>query len=136
MADRDAISELMSQYAWAMDAHELSLLEEVFTEDASFIVHIAGADSVGPFTPRTEVVNFIASTTEAQRDQRRHVVTNQRYEREGEDDAVVTTTLTLNVIADGKLTVQATGVYRAEVVKESDGAWRMQALSISLDVPF
>ena len=135
MADRDAIAELMSHYAWAMDAGDFEALNDVFTEDASFVIHIAGADSVGPIAPRKEIVDFIGSTITGQQDQRRHVVTNQRYEREGEDDAVVTTTLTLNVVADGKHTVQSTGVYRAEVVRE-DGSWRIRDFTISLDLPF
>jgi uncharacterized protein (TIGR02246 family) len=135
MADRDAIAELLSDYAWAMDAGDFEALNDVFTEDASFVIHIAGAESVGPISPRQEIVDFIGSTIQGQQDQRRHVVSNQRYEREGDDDAVVTTTLTLNVIADGKLTVQATGVYRAEVVRQ-DGGWRIRDFTISLDLPF
>jgi len=135
MADRDAIAELLSHYAWAMDAGDFEALNDVFTEDASFVIHIAGADSVGPISPRKEIVDFIGSTVQGQQDQRRHVISNQRYEREGDDDAVVTTTLTLNVIADGRLTVQATGVYRAEVLRQ-DGGWRIRDFSISLDLPF
>jgi uncharacterized protein (TIGR02246 family) len=135
MADRDAIAELLSDYAWAMDAGDFEALNDVFTEDASFVIHIAGADSVGPISPRKEIVDFIGGTIQGQQDQRRHVVSNQRYEREGDDDAVVTTTLTLNVVADGKLTVQATGVYRAEVVRQ-DGGWRIRDFTISLDLPF
>ena len=135
MADRDANAELLSHYAWAMDAGDVEALNDVFTEDASFVIHIAGADSVGPISPRKEIVDFIGSTVQGQQDQRRHVISNQHYEREGDDDAVVTTMLTLNVIADGRLTVQATGVYRAEVLRQ-DGGWRIRDFSISLDLPF
>jgi uncharacterized protein (TIGR02246 family) len=135
MADRDAIAELLSHYAWAMDAGDFEALNDVFTEDASFVIHIAGADSVGPIAPRQEIVDFIGGAITGQQDQRRHVISNQRYEREGESDAVVTATLTLNVIADGRLTVQATGIYRAEVVLQ-DGAWRIRDFTISLDLPF
>jgi hypothetical protein len=34
------------------------LLESCFTEDASFTVHIAGGDTVGPLTPRKEAMEF------------------------------------------------------------------------------
>jgi uncharacterized protein (TIGR02246 family) len=135
MADRDAIAELLSDYAWAMDAGDFQALNDIFSEDGSMVIHIAGADSIGPIEPRDAVVDFIGSTITGQQDQRRHVVSNQRYESEGDDEAVVTATLTLNVIADGKLTVQSTGVYRAEVVN-TEGGWRMRSLSISLDLPF
>jgi 3-phenylpropionate/cinnamic acid dioxygenase small subunit len=135
MADRDAIAELLSNYAWAMDAGDFQALNDIFSEDGSLMIHIAGADSIGPISPRDAVVEFIGSTITGQQDQRRHVVSNQRYESEGADDAVVTATLTLNVIADGKLTVQSTGVYRTEVAR-TEGSWRMRSLSISLDLPF
>jgi ketosteroid isomerase-like protein len=135
VADRDAIAELLSDYCWAMDAGDFRALNDVFTEDATFIIHIAGADSVGPIAPRKEIVDFIGGTIESMQDQRRHVVSNQRYEREGEDDAVVTSTLTLISVADGALRIVSTGIYRAEVVRE-DGGWRMRDFSISLDLPF
>ena len=135
MADRDAIAELLSNYAWAMDSGDFEALKDVFHDDASFLIHIPGADDVGPFSPGSAVVEFIGGTISGQEDQRRHVITNQRYEREGEDDAVVTSTLTLIVIADGNLTVQSTGVYRSEVVR-TDAGWQIREFSISLDLPF
>jgi ketosteroid isomerase-like protein len=135
MADRDAIAELMSNYAWAMDSGDFRALNDIFSEDGSLEIHIAGADSIGPIEPRDAVVDFIGSTITGQQDQRRHVISNQRFESESGDQAVVTATLTLNVIADGKLTVQSTGIYRTEVV-QADGGWRMRSLSISLDLPF
>ena len=135
MADRDAISELLSRYAWAMDSANFDELRDVFAEDASFTIHIAGADSIGPIDGRDAIVEFIGGTVGGQQDQRRHVITNQRYEREGDGDAIVTTTLTLIVVAEGKLTVQSTGIYRAEVVQQG-GGWQIREFSISLDLPF
>lgn len=135
MSERDEIAELLSNYAWAMDAGDFGALNEIFTSDASFVIHIAGADSVGPITSREAIVDFIASTVGDQQDQRRHVVSNQRFESQGEGTAVVTATLTLNVIADGELEVKSTGVYRTELVQE-DAGWRMSTLEIHLDLGF
>jgi 3-phenylpropionate/cinnamic acid dioxygenase small subunit len=135
MSDRDEIAELLSEYAWAMDAGNFEALNEIFAEDSSFVIHIAGADSYGPISPRPEIVDFIGGTVADQQDQRRHVISNQRFESHGSGEAVVTATLTLNVIADGSLGVKATGVYRADLVREEAG-WRMRGLEISLDLPF
>jgi hypothetical protein len=44
---------------------------------------------------------------------------------EGEEDAVVTATLTLLVTADGEVSVQSTGVFRTEVVLEA-GRWQFR----------
>ena len=135
MSDRDEIAELLSNYAWAMDAGDFEALHDFFAEDASFVIHIAGADSVGPISPRQEIVDFIGGTVSDQQDQRRHVISNQRFESRGDDEAVVTSTLTLNVIESGTLEVKSTGIYRADLVREKAG-WRMRALEISLDLPF
>jgi hypothetical protein len=107
MADRQAIADVFSEYAWALDAADWDLLRQVFHEDASLTLELTGADTVGPIAPGAAVVDFISSTSEGQDDQRRHVVTNLRYESEGEEDAVVTATLTLLVTADGELSVQS-----------------------------
>src|SRR4030095_6666214 len=98
-ADRQAIADLFSEYAWARAAADWDLLRQVFHEDASLTVELTGADTVGPIAPGAEVVDFIRSTSEGQDDQRRHVVTNLRYESEGKEAAVVTATLTLLVTA-------------------------------------
>ena len=38
MADRQAIADLFSEYAWALDAADWDLLRQVFHEDASLTV--------------------------------------------------------------------------------------------------
>ena len=81
------------------------------------------------------MVGFISSTSEGQDDQRRHVLTNLRYESEGEEDAVVTATLTLLMTADGEVSVQSTGVFRTEVVLEA-GRWHFREFRLAIDQPF
>ncbi|QEC50538.1 nuclear transport factor 2 family protein [Baekduia soli] len=135
MADRNAVAELLSKYAWAMDSGNFELLGDVFTQDAGFSIDIAGTQAIEPITGRDAIVEFIRSTVSGQQDQRRHVISNQRFASEGADDAVVTSTLTLNVITDGVLEVKATGVYTSAVVLE-DGTWRISDLNIGLDTAF
>jgi 3-phenylpropionate/cinnamic acid dioxygenase small subunit len=134
MADRQAIADLFSEYAWALDAKDWDLLRQVFHEDASLTIELTGADTVGPIAPGAAVVDLISTTSEGQDDQRRHVVTNLRYESEGEEDAVVTATLTLLVTADGELSVQSTGVIRTEVMLEA-GRWQFREFRLVLDRP-
>ena len=120
MADRQAISDLFSDYAWALDANDFDLLRQVFHDDASFTITIPGADPVGPIEPGAAIVDFISGTVEGQDDQRRHVITNLRYESESDAEVHVSATLTLIVIAGGSLTVQSTGVYRVEIILDDD----------------
>jgi|ERR687897_172139 3-phenylpropionate/cinnamic acid dioxygenase small subunit len=135
MADRQAINDLFADYAWAMDARDFDLLAQVFHDDASFTIPIEGADTVGPFSPGSAVVEFISSTTQGQTDRRRHVITNVRFEEESDNEARVTATLTLIVIDNGQLTVQSTGVYRAECVN-SGSRWQFREFVLALDLPF
>jgi 3-phenylpropionate/cinnamic acid dioxygenase small subunit len=135
MADRQAIDDLFADYAWAMDARDWNLLRAVFHEEASFTIPITGADTVGPISPGSEVVDFISSTTESQTDRRRHVITNVRVEEQTDSRAKATATLTLIVIDNGQLTVQSTGVYNAECVADGD-RWQFREFELALDLPF
>ncbi len=135
MTSREEINELLSNYAWAMDSGDFAQLKDVFTADASFKIEIPGMDTVGPFGPRDAIVEFISGSVSGMGDQRRHVATNLRFVSEGDEEAEVTSTLTLISVADGKATIVSTGVYEVTVARE-DGAWRVSAMTINLDLPF
>jgi hypothetical protein len=128
--NRDTVDQLFATYAWAIDAREFELLNGVFSANATFAVSIAGVEAVA-FEGRAALVDFIATTTREQTDQRRHVITNLRLS--GESSA--TANLTLIVVADGELTVKTAGVYRVELAQE-DGAWRFAVMDLALDLAF
>jgi len=130
MSDMPTVGQLFSTYAWSMDAREFELFDEVFSEDATFVVSIAGTVAAS-FEGRTALVDFIRSTTLDQKDQRRHVITNVRLA--GGDKA--TATLTLLVVDNGELIVKSCGVYRVDLVQEG-GAWRFGAMDLALDLGF
>jgi hypothetical protein len=131
MADRDTLEQLFSTYAWAMDARSFDLFDEVFTTDASFVVSIAGGDTYGPFEGRAAVADFIGSTTQAQTDQRRHVIVNVRTV--GDDKA--TALLSLHVVDNGVLTVKSCGVYTV-TLGEEDGTTKFTSMDLALDLGF
>jgi hypothetical protein len=135
MSSREEITELLSDYAWAMDAAEFEGLNDVFTSDATMSIEIAGMDSIGPIAPRKEIVDFVSGSVSGMEDQRRHVATNFRFANLTEDSGDVTSTLTLISVADGQVRIVSTGVYEVTVAKE-DGAWRMSSMVIKLDLPF
>src|SRR3982751_749405 len=101
-----------------MDANDFGLLGEVFADQASFTIEIAGMDEpIGPFEGRQAIIDFISGAVTEQNDQRRHVITNIR-----QDGGGATAILSLFVTADGELVVQTTGVYRTELTEEGGGA--------------
>lgn len=75
MADRAKITDLWGDYGAGNDQRDFDLLESCFTEDVSFTVHIAGAGTVGPLSPRKDVMDFFREALGAQSDRRRHVLT-------------------------------------------------------------
>jgi cytidyltransferase-like protein len=132
MADRGAISDLFAFYAAGNDLRDLGVFEQVFTEDATFTLHIAGADSIGPLQPRSAILDFFGQALGAQTDQRRHLITNLRLLEEDDDRARVNAYLTLLVTEGGEIAVQSAGLYETEVVRAADG-WRVRSMVLSLD---
>jgi hypothetical protein len=130
MADYADVCDVFARYASAMDDNAYGMLREVFTDDATFTVDITGGPTVGPFESGDAIVEFISSTTEEQQDQRRHVITNVRI-----DGDTAYGILSLFVTADGQLTVQATGVYKVQIVEDS-GRARFGSMFLTLDRPY
>lgn len=135
MADRAKIADLWGDYGAANDLHDMDLLESCFTEDASFTIHIAGADSIGPLRPRKDVLAFFRDVLEAQTDQRRHVLTNFRYAEDAEQRARVAAYLSLVVTDDGQTVTKSAGVYDTEAVLDR-GKWRFSTMVLNLDSAF
>lgn len=135
MIDKRELDQLFAQYGWPMDSREWPVLETVFTADATFTIAITGGDTIGPIEGRDAIVDFCSTTVNAQTDQRRHVITNVRVEREEGGVAVATAILTLVVVENGRLEVKSSGLYRTEVVEDA-GALRFRSMHLTLDLPF
>ena len=129
MSDMQTVEQLFSTYAWSMDSKEFELFDEVFSEDSTFVVSIAGTVAAS-LEGRAATVDFIRSTTLEQTDQRRHVITNVRL---AGDKA--TATLTLLVVDNGELILKSCGVYTVDLVQEN-GEWRFGAMDLALDLGF
>jgi len=129
MSDMQTVEQLFATYAWSMDSKEFELFDEVFSEDSTFVVSIAGTVAAS-FEGRAATVDFIRSTTLEQTDQRRHVITNVRLA-----GAKATATLTLLVVDNGELILKSCGVYTVDLVQEN-GEWRFGAMDLALDLGF
>ncbi|HWI22482.1 MAG TPA: nuclear transport factor 2 family protein [Baekduia sp.] len=133
-APRYLIEELLGRYAWAHDERDFDALAELFTEDARYEMRVKGGESheqVGPVA----IVGQIREFKERYTEQRRHVITNFRYDEETEDRAVVRSYLTVLHIGADRIDVVTAGIYRDEVVLR-DGRWRIVAKSLELEHGF
>jgi hypothetical protein len=131
MPDFGAIVTLFARYAAANDWPDQSLLESCFTEDATFELHIAGADSLGPFNGRAAIVDFFMPILNAQTDTRKHVISNYNLK----SDRHVNAYLSLFATANGKTELKSAGLYETEIV-ESESGPRFSAMTLSLDSGF
>jgi hypothetical protein len=134
MASRDDLHELFGAYGAANDLRDTALIGECFTAEGTFTLHIAGADTIGPLGPRDAVLDFFGQAFAAQRDQRRHVVTNLRLLEDGED-ARAEAYLTLIVTDAGTTELKSAGRYDVRLARE-EGEWRFRDMVLNLDSPF
>jgi ketosteroid isomerase-like protein len=131
MPDFGAIVTLFARYAAANDWPDQSLLESCFTEDATFELHIAGADSLGPFNGRAAIVDFFMPILNGQTDTRKHVITNYNLKGDGRVNAY----LSLLVTDGGETVLKSAGLYETEIVDGEDGP-RLRSMTLSLDSGF
>jgi SnoaL-like domain len=134
MASRDDLHELFGAYGAANDLRDTALIGQCFTAEGTFTLHIAGADTIGPLGPRDAVLDFFGQAFAAQRDQRRHVVTNLRLLEDGED-ARAEAYLTLIVTDAGTTELKSAGRYDVRLARE-EGEWRFRDMVLNLDSPF
>jgi len=134
--DKIAIQELMSRAAYGLDMANLDMLASCFAEDSVFTMRIGDGDLVGPFENREGIMKLMTDSIDSQTDdQRRHVISNLFFEKEGDVQATVISNLTLIAIAKGEIQLLTTAVYRDAVVKV-DSDWQLQNRHIDLDLPY
>lgn len=113
-ADRLAVQELVSRYAWALDTSDADLMASVFTPDGAFI------GDLGTYTGHAQLRSWVESRSAALR-ATQHFVSNVMLTFEG--DVILERSACL-IIGDGgsQSGVQSSGFYRGRVVRH-DGAW-------------
>lgn len=134
-AQKSAILELLARSAYAYDEREVEMLKDTFSEDASFVIDIAGVDGEITVEGREAIMGLQTGAMDEQSDQRRHVVTNAFFTSEGDTGATVVSNLTITSVENGAIRLVTSGLYRDEVALE-DGQWRIASRRINLDMPY
>jgi ketosteroid isomerase-like protein len=117
------IQRVISDYAWACDNGEWSLLKSIFTDDA----YLDYSSTNGPAGPRDEIVAWLEESL-SQVVWIHHVVSNFQIDLAG-DGAHVRALFTCSVHLPGRDDMMVTGgYYREEFVRTPDG-WKIQRLA-------
>ena len=135
ISSKQEITELLARSAYALDERKLELLEDTFSESASFVIDIAGVEGEMSFAGRDAIMGLMTDSMAEQSDQRRHVVTNVFFESAEDERAVVISNISITSVEHGAIRLVTSGLYRDEVVRQ-DGRWRIAQRRIELDMPY
>lgn len=135
--DRQLIVEALARYAWGYDEGDFELLADSFAADATTRGQVAQTDmGWGPLQGRQQIVDVLKSIRESQTDRRRHSIHTTRFHSQDATEAEFSSYMHLTGTKDKVTALITCGWYRAQVVKETDGVWRMRNLDAMLDAPF
>ncbi|MFJ9779873.1 nuclear transport factor 2 family protein [Amycolatopsis sp. NPDC101161] len=131
-AEQFAVHQALARYAFALDQQDLTALEAVLTEDATWTFKIAGENDLGPVVGRPAILEFARDAMGAETDQRRHNLVNVVVHSADADTALVHAYLLLTSNAGGGSGVIATGFYTFRL-DHGGGEWRIAELFLGTD---
>lgn len=136
-ADRLAMQDTLSQYAWGYDEGDFEMLAGSFTLDGTTSGKVANSEvSWGPTSGSRQIADLLESIRREQTDQRRHTTHTFRFENQTATSADLHSYVVIISTENGVTKTLTAGWYHALMVKESDGKWRMADLTALLDSPF
>jgi hypothetical protein len=135
-ADRLAMQDTLSRYAWGYDDGDFEMLAKTFTVDGTTSGSVANSSSGwGPTSGSQDIADMLEGIRNQQTGQRRHTLHTFRYENQTETTAEVHCYVVITSTEFGVPKISTTGWYHASMTKEFDGVWRMSDLTALLDVP-
>ena len=132
-AARLDVLDTLALYCHAYDEGDLDLMASLFTEDATFRFEPPPGSMPPVLEGRAAIHEAMAARRAATAEsQRRHIVSNVRFDRLDEAEAEVRSYLALGSTTRGTLAILATGVYRDRLVRTPEG-WRFASRHLRLD---
>jgi hypothetical protein len=132
LSDIEAIRDLFHHWAMYYDEGRNDLLPTILTEDVVVTVLLGKPEPIAVLEGIPAVTAFNQGSLDAQRDQRRHVMSNIMVDGLTERTARATAFGTVVKLADG-LSIGAMVLYVAELARSDDGLWRFHRLTIGID---
>lgn len=135
--DRLAMEETLARYGWGFDEGDFAMLADTFTAGAISGGRVVGAEQRwGPSAGRAAIVAELQASRAAKNAQGRHTLHTFRFEEQTATSAVMHCYVLISSAQPTGMVISSAGWYRADMVKESDGQWRMSKLDAQLDSTF
>lgn len=135
--DQLAMQETLARYAWGFDENDMEMLADTFTADGTTDGKVRDSEqSWGPAAGREAIVAMLRASREGKTAQGRHTLHTFRYENQTPTTADVHCYILISSAQPAGITLSTAGWYRAAMVKEGDGIWRMADLTAVLDSTF
>ncbi|HTX25440.1 MAG TPA: nuclear transport factor 2 family protein [Streptosporangiaceae bacterium] len=132
VAARLQIAEAFYRFGTGHDEARADVVGSCFTQDAVFEVARGQGEPFVHDQGRAQIIGRITAIVAEQADQRRHSITNVLVERLSSETASAIAYGQVSVAADG-LTLGASVLYVADLVREADGCWRFSYFYIGMD---
>lgn len=131
--DRLDVLDVLHLYCLAYDEGELALMSSLFLEDAWFRFEPPPAGFEALLEGRDRIHQAMLERKQATAaSQRRHLISNVRFDRLAGDEAEVRSYLTLASTSRGQLSILATGLYHDRLRRTAEG-WRFASRHLRLD---
>lgn len=131
--DRWLIIEALNSYAWGYDSNDMDMFGNSFTKDAVYTIELANGTVLDPVVGRNTIVDTYGAARKADTDQKRHRISNVVFLKLEESYAKVMSSVLVTSAENSQLKFVTSGKYIDELVKESDGAWRIETKYCWLD---
>jgi len=130
--DRLKIQEVLARWGIAYDEGRMDVIASLFTEDAVFQVRMASDKPMVVSTGRADILKSLEFAMKQQGDQRRHAISNIVIDHYAATQAGVIAYGVVVNEADLPL-LGATVVYSGDMVRGTDGVWRLRRFVIGMD---
>ena len=125
------VQDVINRWGIAYDEGRLDIIEELFTDDAAYIVYRGTPEPIIDMQGRTNILESVRTVMQRQNDQRRHAVSNIVLNALS-DDRAKAVAYGIVAIPGDEIIIGASVAYSADLRKE-DGRWRFSRFAVAMD---
>jgi hypothetical protein len=125
--------ERLHRYCHAIDHGDEAAFLDCFTDTARWRMRFEGSDEEQGFSGRDAFTEFYRNAKHAPEELRKHLVLSPTVVRQGDAADVASYWVLIDADPDGQPFVNSYGRYQDHLVREADGAWRLDERVIDVE---